>query len=495
MSVIRAQIYKETRELLPWWLGGLAALLACEFAIRQDRHLSEGLLMLALAGIACGMGGFTIGHEYSHRTLGSLLAQPARRTSLLGIKLIVLASLLTSLGVAAFFVLAERGLSWQAIVVIIGCAFFLAPWLSMVGRSALAGLVFSIALPPVLIALFLYATDKWEWLGRVLHRSDPTLVLAIVMVPLWALGGILTWRTFLRLQALEGTPGQISLPAWLTTRPMAVERTEIRRRNRVWLLVGKELRLQQLTFAISAVYVAAWTAFTMAGMEGAAEPLAWIHAIVIPVVIGGLASAEERHLGTASWQALQPMASAWQWIIKAAVALVLTAVLVPAMPWVLTQLGGFPVGIEGGFVTATVCVCVAVLYVSSISPSGIRAILNAGLALILLFTIGAGVNGALVYPATWRLNQFATQITPFTLTFDQIHAWERWLEPLAFWIVFVGGAALLLRFGAINHRSEDRSAKRIGRQIAWVAGYLLITSVGIEFLRMLLWASVRHRAL
>src|SRR4029077_1860315 len=97
------------RELLPWWLGGMAAVVAGAFVFRESHDFARALATLAFAAAACGLGGLAIGQEYSHRTLGGLLAQPARRASVLGIKLVVLAGFLLSLGAAAFFLMMSGG--------------------------------------------------------------------------------------------------------------------------------------------------------------------------------------------------------------------------------------------------------------------------------------------------------------------------------------------------------------------------------------------------
>jgi hypothetical protein len=270
---------------------------------------------------------------------------------------------------------------------------------------------------------------------------------------------------------------------------MAVARTDVRRRNPIWLIVSKELRLQQLAFAISATYVLVWAGFLLSDLAGAIEPLAFIYAIVIPVVIGGVASAEERHLGTASWQALLPMASVWQWIIKAGVAMLLTAVLVPGLPFLLSRLAGPHVDIDRGLVMAAVCGCVVALYISSVTGSGIRAILTAGLAMIVMFSVSGGLWGAVVVPTMQYLYRVGQHVTPFTLTYEQIHPWTLWIQGVQFYGVVVGGPALLLRFGAANHRSGETSKRRIGRQVGWAVGYLtavsLITSVALQ----VVWAS------
>ena len=87
----------------------------------------------------------------------------------------------------------------------------------------------------------------------------------------------------------------------------------------MWLLVKKELRLQQLTFAVSGLYLIGWVSL-MSFRPMAPELrvtllfiLTIFHSGAIPLLAGSMASAEERQLGTLEWQVLLPMARWKQW--------------------------------------------------------------------------------------------------------------------------------------------------------------------------------------
>ena len=113
------------------------------------------------------------------------------------------------------------------------------------------------------------------------------------------------------------------------------------RRPATWLLVKKELRLQQLTFAVSGLYVVGWVGVLAFGSFAPASRatllfmLTVFHSGAIPLLAGSLASAEERKLGTLEWQLLLPMARWKQWVTKAAVALGIALTLTLGLPALL----------------------------------------------------------------------------------------------------------------------------------------------------------------
>ena len=107
------------------------------------------------------------------------------------------------------------------------------------------------------------------------------------------------------------------------------------------MLLRKEIHLQQITFVVVAIYVVAWTA--VRALEHQApdvsrlplQPLTTLYRALLAVLIGSVASAEERHLGTLPSELLLPVAAWKQWAIKAATALGLALLLGIAVPYVL----------------------------------------------------------------------------------------------------------------------------------------------------------------
>src|SRR5437660_9752631 len=104
-GLLTALASKEFRALLPVWA-------AAAFTIGADTGLRgtgmHSLFPLGLFAYIAGslaLGAHVIGHEFTNRTLASLLVQPCRRSSMLLAKASVLAVMLMALGFIARVVL------------------------------------------------------------------------------------------------------------------------------------------------------------------------------------------------------------------------------------------------------------------------------------------------------------------------------------------------------------------------------------------------------
>ena len=102
----------------------------------------------------------SIGQEYMDRTLPLLLTVPVRRERLLLVKLGVLGAMLLTLGVVAYtYVFAPFFPAHRQAERLVTCllpvlyGLCLAPWLTMVCRSPVAGAVVTAAIPFVLMTL------------------------------------------------------------------------------------------------------------------------------------------------------------------------------------------------------------------------------------------------------------------------------------------------------------------------------------------------------
>jgi hypothetical protein len=196
--------------------------------------------------------------------------------------------------------------------------------------------------------------------------------LGIVMA-----GGIaLSWWLFMRLEAVEGRVAEIQLP-WSrrAAAPAAAG-------HPLWQLAKKELRVQQLTFGLMGWYVATtWpSAVWFRGRIGE-EP--WfiggaIFWLGLPVVVGSLAIAHERQLGTLSWQLQLPVPAWQQWSVKMGIVFGLAllsgvgglAALAPVFP------PPDPLRFDPAFV-GTLGIAAAAVYISSIFRTSLRAVVAA----------------------------------------------------------------------------------------------------------------------
>ena len=442
--------------------GATLAALAAEHVLR-GRFLALPMYVLG----AAMLGALAIGHEYSHRTLGQLLAQPIRRAQVLLLKLILLAVML-SLIAAAAWILELRSLprsgdsdTLAALVLPAMLALTVAPWLSMVSRTAMGGAVLSMALPGFLWTVIMLAYVRvygeqppWSFTLAVFWRGGLTLA---------AVGAVMTWFTFQRLEVNDGPVAEVRLPSF------GAAAGAVRRGSPLVRLFWKDLYLQQMPIAIAVLYCAAWPLFV--GLGGryleVFSGLSLFFPVTIALLSGALSSAEERQLGTLDAQMLLPIAASTQWTVKVVVALALTLVVGIGLPWVFMRM--VPIHetpapamlVDRPFLFAIVGLLVASLYVSSLMMSGIRA------AVVTVPTVLAFVAMVAYFDSWFRRNRsiFWKQFEPFT-------AGSGAMEYLPY-AMAAGFLLMLLWFAFVNHRSGDHSVRRIAPQIASIAVFVI----------------------
>ena len=470
-GALRVQLWKELRALLPWW-----ALLVHTVAIlgatsQMSRVPSgSGMRFLLAAGFvyvagAAALGALSFGHDYAHRTLGPLLALPVSRKKLLALKAVVLLPLLGLMGLVAVFTLdmQDRVFTRYEIfnepayqLMILGpmlAGALLAPWLTLVARGALAGAVFSIAIP----LLIWLVCDSFLLGTEVVWRL--TLALA-------AIGGVMTVRTFIRQESIDGAFAELALPAWVRRSNRAVAIPQAGPPHWFGVALSKELRLQQMTFVVAGLFAVAWAVILFARWADPANvylgpslfAISNLYGGVVAIMAGALAAAEERHFGTADWQALMPVAAWKQWTLKCAVAVGLALVLTLGLPAFLNRLLPAPdVQFHWEMVPVVLFFSVTGLYVSSISSTGLRAILATAPTLAAISFLGA----AFFQPIAVSLRELVIGtgvdwIEPHSLTPRA----AKTASMLALLTLAAGLSAVVLTFAFQNHCSADRRARR-----------------------------------
>ena len=480
-------VVKEIRGVWVAWLASVVVMVAAAVGGRQW----SGVVLPAYFLGAAALGALSIGHEYSHHTITLLLSQPARRERLLLVKLGGLAAMLLALCAVAAVVLFEgngilRGFGSRrperaAVSVVLWLpvvyALFVAPSLTMLCRSPIAGAVFTMALPGLLlIAGELLGTAKYG------YRSGTD---GFRMAVLWwgtrgvcAVGAVAGWRMFMRLEAIDGPGPVVGLPQGLRRRSAtSTAAPAFTKRRAMWLLAKKELRLQQLALAVAGLYLFGWLTVVLLRHLGATEiggafsVLTILYSGLMAVLIGSLASAEERQLGTLEWQLLLPIATSKQWAAKAGMVLGLAMLLAIAFPLMLAVVHPIAhVGVRALFTTTVVLVIILLtagsLYVSSLCASGLWALL---MSLPALFGAALYVKelSDRCHPWVWGLALGVSRRIGRQRLVSGIH-----LMPFdGILALFVAGLlALILRFGLTNHRSTDRAAGRVWTQAIWIAG-------------------------
>ena len=390
-------ILKEVRALLPAWAACTLAIFASGWNVEPFKYLGVPAFFIGTAGL----GAWAMGHEYANGTLASLLTVPVARRRLWTAKLAVIAPMLAALAmVGAWSTQLERGdRTFGAALFILPpiVSLFVAPWLTMVTRSPLAGAVFTFSALGGSLAL-------GAWIGELRYGVANQVDVFRVEFLWWSLGclsvvaAIMSWRTFATLEAPDGPGADVQLPF---ARRRTVAGT-VTRRHPLLRLVAKEVRLQQLAIVIAVLWAVAYTLAEASGVRAARElsgadlgitiltVLSAFYSLVLPVVIGSLACAEERQFGTLDAQLLTPVRSSTQWIVKSLTALGLAELLALLIPLALARLFGDRVLIVGPRNTLTVEAHVLVLgmtsiglYVSSLARSGMRALIGS------VATIGA----------------------------------------------------------------------------------------------------------
>jgi hypothetical protein len=394
-------IEKEVRALLPLWTMCAVAIIASRYQVQSLAYLGLAIYLIG----ATGLGAWSVGHEYAHGTMASMLTFPVPRRRWWMAKLAVLAPLLAALAaLAASFVVLDRGdqtlgaaLFWLAAL----AAFCIAPWVTMMTRSALAGAVFTLGLVGMSIAL-------GDWIGvyRFGFTRDVDVFRRAFVV--WTLGGlslvgaIAGWRTFLALQETGDQGRDLQL---LTRSATSASTAALHRRPPFVALVLKELRLQELAILVAAVYALGNIAVLLLGrvvpnLYSVFEVLIALYTMTMPALIGSLACAEERQFGTHESQLLLPIAAWQQWLVKSATAIALAVMVALLLPAALSQLlpaGAVHLGPGGRLVTPqTVMIvlgCVSVsLFVSTLARSGMAALLAslAAIAAVAYFDVEVG---------------------------------------------------------------------------------------------------------
>jgi hypothetical protein len=477
---------KEVRAQLPTFAAAALAV-ASAAAVPGDPLL----LRVALLGLVFGsviLGAQAIGHEYTYRTLPLLLAQPADRRRILALKAAVLGVLLLVLAAGAFAALSpgpyrvgRQGVGAVPLLLIVLGSLSVAPALTMMTRSPLAGSVFTLAIPGMLylglelVGIGIHGTAAIQRVEDFREAVWWPLMFALCGASLAA-----TVPMFMRLQLADGRGTDISLPASWAQRQADVAP---RKTHAVWSLFRKELRLQQMTLVVAALYAIGAAGLSMLGrtmpeIQDVTRPLTLLYVGLLSVLIGALSSAEERHLGTLQWQLLLPMPAWKQWGIKTATAIGLAVLLAGALPMAVGVLTGQQVvprydsrdkqhllRILPQMLLIVVVLTTAAIYVSSLSTSGIRALVTT-VPVFALVVVGEGWLERSPLPR-W-VHDVATPLRSAAPGLrQQIVAGLMVLLPLAL-------LAVLLTLAFRNHRALSVGAGRIARQAAGIAAYLLV---------------------
>jgi hypothetical protein len=470
-----APLSKEIRGLLPVWVACMAAL-AGAFVSRSDGLLRDAAIGAYILG-PIALGAHSIGQEYAYRTLPLLLSQPVDRRRVLFLKFAVLAVMVLTLAALASNVLkdvARQNAGWHPLSVqilpVLG-GLLVAPWVTMICRSSLAGMLATSSFAALTFIVQIVTVGAWFGIDAETAQARIIGPWSLAMIACCAVGGVLSVRRFIRLEAIDGPLPSLHLPRWWARAGRARAWQPLR------ALAVKELRLQQLTFVIAGLFITGasaasllqrvvplWSTFPI----GVVTQLYWL---ILSIWIGSVASAEERQHGTLEWQLLQPTAAWQQWTVKVGVALAVALVCGVAMPMlvlrIIPNVGFQSQPLSGNFALLIVLLTSASIYLSSLSSSGIRAnvlALPVGAAVILWIRavsrvvywgaekLGGRAIAGLVTGALAPAHGDSADLVLFT-----IRAFALLLAPLLLW------------FGFVNHTTSERPVRRVVLQSAAIA--------------------------
>ena len=459
-------LWKEVRTLAPTFAAALAAVL---IGGPSDDYALVAIGLLGFVFGVVSLGAQTFGQEFHHRTLGLLLAQPIPRLRIYLTKFGALSITIVALTIITLPLYGERlaraasGDTQPAtLLMMAACGLFLAPCLAILCRSTLAAFVFTIAIPGLLaISGDLLGTWIYGLPNAAAIDAFKADVFWRAMLAICGLATIASWWLFGRLEVIEGHR-EIALPDFLTFRP----RTDVRSRRVIRSLVSKELRLQQITYVVALLYAATMVVLpwlnnlTIENLGDARRGVTMLHAGLVALLIGSLSSAQERHLGMLEWQAVQPV-SAWkQWTVKVAVAWALAILMGVALPALLGFWDTSPRSREvppSWMAMFVITLTTASLYLSTLCRNSMSAFVLSIPVMSIASALATTFQSLLA-----SLIAHAYALPRYRLRPVDVSGPDLWVV-----VVLIAG---LLWFGFVNHRTADRSVRRIALQTLALAG-------------------------
>ena len=366
---------------------------------------------------------------------------------------------------------------FPAVILPMLCGLFLAPLMTMICRSTLAGMIFS----GTVMAVTWFVTLAIAWFGfGVEPEAAEHMILGrwtLAMIVLCPLAGLLGWRRFAQLEATETASPALQLPRWLRSAHGA------RLHSPLHALAVKEVHLQQ--------WRSSWLVSTSSG--GPSLWAATLHCIAgdIPGRGGDAAvlhgpghhdwSARKRR-GTTAWHGRLAVAPAHAGLAavdgegrrRPRLALLL-GVGLPVLLIQLTPHDGFrAIRMSADLTVLIVLLTASSVYISSLSSSGVRAmVLSLPIGMAVAYFVQM-VSRAL----RWVTLQLAgplmadivtgaiapSSVDPADVVIFAARAFSLTLAPLLLW------------FGFVNHTSPERTVRRIFQQVASIA-FLITTGI------------------
>jgi ABC-type transport system involved in multi-copper enzyme maturation permease subunit len=385
---MNALVRKEIRLVLPAWIAAMVLAIFPGWLVWTGGHglmlESQGVAVYAPFGIGVLLLGLApFAQELNFGTFSILLAQPVSRRRVWLVKTSVVATALSLVFITFCFsnqirmeslIATLKVTDWRdffnhpatqtEMVKIIAAtrsgmlhqslltgglwtlaAFASGLWTNLLFRNTSAAFWFSLLVP---LGLGLLADKLFGGLFSGMGLGDAGLIATL---GIYSLTGFLWARKFfLRVQDTQWTGGLLALPALFGSKTDSPAQTFVRNRKPFRALLRKEFQLHQINLIIAGlllvthVIVIAVRRFSVdyfmthrsAAMIWESWPLLWL---VMPLLIGGVAVAEERKLGTLENFLCLPTTRRREFAVKFLMAMLLGVFLGGIMPLATEWLG------------------------------------------------------------------------------------------------------------------------------------------------------------
>lgn len=442
---MNALVKKEIRLLLPAWITAMLLVIAPILlsGLIDDNEPTGVTNVLTTFGVAIGgvvLGLAGIGRELAARTFSLLLAQPRSRGEFwrakLGVLFVSLIPLALFLGlVSRQFIPPGNRLETALVWILTACVAVTGGlWTTLLFRQIIAAFWISVLLPLAILMFVLF-------LGNESAEGKTRNTIATVLLLSYSIAGYLFARwQFRHAQDTAWTGGNVSLPGVERWLPWKRTETVRPKTHPLRALLGKEFQFQQVSFLLAGLLLLVQVAVLMVqkfvnlnlnenSVLGMIVQHFWGIWIVMPLLVGCSAVAEERKLGTLEPQLCLPVSRAWQFAVKVFVTMVCGTVLGALVPVLVEAInpgrGSNPMEFAAGWTLACICLAFVSFYASSLAHQ-------------LLQALGAAIGMIVVglFLANWFIGSFSRGRDAFSLFGATL-----WQGPL---VLFVGAGVMFV---------------------------------------------------
>ena len=418
---------KEIRLLLPTFVFAVAVALASIFFHDQAggwfNSIGYFLGGIFFPAVVIMLALNTFGVEVGTQTFFMMLAQPVTRLRIWQTKVTLLALAITAVGLVWYVsVVVPAGYYQLGIVpenqadILVSAflfglvAFSGSLWTVLLLRQVAAAFWFTLIVPGALLTI----------VAACCSGSSDEFILAMItsVLGIYSLAGFFFARwLFFRAQDLQWTGGNIVLPEWRGLGRVRAAAGNIRMWRPNTALWRKEIQLHQsqlvIAFVLFVLHLAVLAVRGLCDLSKSRDLEVllkgfWVFWLVMPLLVGCAAVAEERKLGIHEGQLCLPVKRRTQFVIKLLVALGLSVFLGGLMP-ILLEIGQILPSVHfstsyGDWLELLILpgipalICTISFYVSTMARNTLQTLAPAALGVILVWPLIFITAGAIIPP-------------------------------------------------------------------------------------------------